>query len=122
MKTLLQIGLLVLLCAGCASQGDYRHESATAVNLTQKNYKILHAGVVGKSYGFRLLGFIPIVSPSYGEAKSDIYKSTNETLEGRPIALANQTEDRSSLYLILFSVPCVTITADIIEFTDAKSQ
>jgi hypothetical protein len=35
------------------------------------------------------------------------------------VALANQTEDRSSLYLILFSIPRVTITADVIEFTDA---
>jgi hypothetical protein len=40
---------------------------------------------------------------------------------GRSVALANQTEDVSSLNLIVFSIPKVTITADVIEFT-SRSQ
>ena len=70
------------------------------------------------SSGFYLLGFIPIVSPTYSAAKRSLYQSVGETLTGRSVALANQTEDRSALYLILFSVPRVTITADMVEFTD----
>jgi len=41
-----------------------------------------------------------------------------EPLTGRAVALANQLEDRSTFYLILFSIPKVTITADAIEFTE----
>jgi hypothetical protein len=75
---------------------------------------------VGESSGFKLLGIIPLASPLYSEAKANIYKSVDEPLSGRSIALANQTEDRSSLYLILFSIPKVTITADVVEFTSTN--
>jgi len=119
---LLSIVTVSVLLAGCASQGAYQASNATHVNLTGNNYKILQTGVIGKSYGFKLLGFIPIVSPLLSEAKANIYKSMSEPLNGRSIALANNTEDRSSLYLILFSVPCVTVTADIVEFTGGASQ
>ena len=119
---LLSIVTVSVLLAGCASQGAYQASNATHVNLTGNNYKILQTGVIGKSYGFKLLGFIPIVSPLLSEAKANIYKSMSEPLNGRSIALANNTEDRSSLYLILFSVPCVTVTADIVEFIGGASQ
>ena len=80
------------------------------------NYKIIKAGAKGQSSGFSLLGFIPILRPNYADAKSHLYKAVGEPLEGRSIALVNQTQDRSSLYLILFSIPRVTVTADIVEF------
>jgi hypothetical protein len=43
-----------------------------------------------------------------------------EPLTGKAVALADQMEDRSTLYLILFSIPKVTITADVIEFVDSS--
>ena len=61
------------------------------------------------------------MSPNYAEAKADLYASVGESLVGRSAALANQTEDKSSIYVILFSLPKVTITADVIEFT-SKGQ
>ena len=61
---------------------------------------------------------LPLGSPTYATAKQSLYQSVGEPLTGRAVALANQTEDRSSLYLILFSIPKVTITADVIEFID----
>ena len=90
----------------------------TQVSLAGKNYKLIKAGVMGHSSGFRLLGIVPITSPNYANAKASLYKSVSEPLTGRAVALANQTEDKSTLYLILFSIPRVTITADVIEFTD----
>jgi len=74
---------------------------------------------MGKSWGFRLLGIIPLASPEYSMAKKRLYDSVGETLNGKAVALANQTEDRSLMYLILFSVPKLTLTADVIEFTDS---
>jgi len=108
-----------LLLPGCASKGEFRGQATgTAVNLAGSNYKVIKVGVTGQSSGFNLLGIIPLSSPNYAEAKASLYKSVGEPLTGRSVALANQTEDRSSLYLILFSIPKVTITADVVEFND----
>jgi hypothetical protein len=113
----------VALCiASCSSTGSLPQSTGTAVSLQGNNYKVIKAGAKGESGGFYLLGIIPIVSPNYANAKADLYYSIGEPLEGRSIALANQTEDRSTIYLILFSLPRITVTADIIEFTGAKSE
>ena len=38
-------------------------------------------------------------------------------MEGRAAAVANVTQDSSKLNLLLFSIPKITVTADIVEFT-----
>jgi hypothetical protein len=119
LKGLISFTACTLLLVGCASRGEIKGGgTGTQVQLNQRNYKVIQAGAVGKSHGFRLLGIIPIVSPNYADAKKNLYESVGENLKGRAIALANQTEDDSSLYLILFSIPRVTITADLVEFID----
>jgi len=117
----LVLGVVSVLLAGCASEGRFEHATATDVRLSENNYRVIQPGARGGSSGFYLLGFIPISSPSYAVAKERLYKSTGEELKGRSVALANQTQDKSSLYLILFSIPTVTVTADVIEFTGAPS-
>jgi hypothetical protein len=62
--------------------------------------------------------FLPIVSPNHADAKASLYKSVEEPLTGKAIALINQTEDRSRFTLILFTITRITLTADVIEFTD----
>jgi len=114
--------MLLCLATGCSSVGGISGQTGTDVQLRQNNYKIITAGATGKSYGFKLLGIIPIVSPNYADAKEDLYKSVGVPLTGKAVALANQTQDRSSLYLILFSIPRVEITADVIEFTDQPAS
>lgn len=116
--------LCVLSCliAGCASQGAFSEGTGTQVNLSSNNYKLVKAGAKGHSSGFRLLGILPITSPNYADAKARLYQSVDEPLTGRSIALANQTEDKSTLYLILFSIPKVTITADVVEFTGTTAS
>lgn len=122
MKKLLAFLLLVAVICGCtASQGSMKQDNNTAVNLSKNNYTVVKAGAKGESTGFCLFGFICFISPNYAEAKTNLYSSSNEKLEGRSIALANQTQDHSSLYLVLFSIPKVTITADIVEFKDEPS-
>jgi hypothetical protein len=110
-----------ILLTGCVSYGRMSGQTGTAVSLSGKNYKMIKAGAMGKSSGFKLLGLIPISSPSYASAKASLYKSVGEPLPGRAVALANQTEDRSSLYLILFSIPRITVTADVVEFVDVPA-
>jgi hypothetical protein len=114
--------LTAALLAGCASSGDFHQSTGTNVSLHGNNYKVVKAGARGQSVGFYLLGFIPIVRPNYADAKSNLYKSVGKPLEGRSVALANQTQDKSSLYLLLFSIPKIVVTADIIEFNGAPSE
>jgi hypothetical protein len=117
--------LSIALCAislalltGCRSEGEMKGGSTnTSISLAGKNYKLLKGGAQGKDYGFWFL-FIPIVSPNYADAKANLYKSVDVPLTGKAIALANQTEDRSRLCLILVTIPRISITADVIEFID----
>jgi hypothetical protein len=109
---------LVSLFSGCSSVGEIKGgDTSTAVTLKENNYKLIKGAAVGTSCGFKLLGIIPFSRPTYASAKEDLYKSAGESLVGKSVALANQTEDRSGLYLILFSIPKLTLTADIVEFT-----
>jgi len=119
-KALLIVFTSLLILAGCSNVGDFTQLTGTDVSLKSNNYKVVKAGAKGKSYGFKLLGILPIASPSYADAKADLYRSSGQTLEGRSVALANQTQDHSTLYLILFSIPSITFTADIVEFNDGE--
>jgi hypothetical protein len=111
--------VLMAMLTGCSTEGEFRESSGTSVHLAGNNYKLIKEGVRGTSSGFRLLGFIRIVDPTHADAKASLYESVGQPLTGRSVAMANETEDRSSLYLILFSIPKITITADLVEFTDA---
>lgn len=110
----------LILFSGCATQPV----KGTAGGLTQttlagNNYKIIKTGVKGESTGFKFIG-IPITSPSEAEAKANMNAAVGEDLTGRAIGFVNQTEDRHSLWLILFSIPKITMTADVVEFVDKK--
>jgi hypothetical protein len=114
--------ILLCLATGCASIGHISGQTGTDVQLSKNNYKVIKAGAKGESSGFSLLGIIPLSSPNYADAKEALYKSVGEPLTGKSVALANQTQDSSILYLVLFSIPKVTITADVIEFTDQPAS
>lgn len=115
------LSILLFVVASCASSHvNVGQSTTTAVDLKGKNYQMIQAGATGTSYGFRLLGILPIASPHYATARRDLYASVKQPLNGKAVALANQMEDRSTLYLILFSIPKVTITADVIEFVDSS--
>jgi hypothetical protein len=108
---------------GCASTGEFKGQATAArVDLSKKNYKVIKVGAKGESSGFRFLGVIPFASPTYAQAKETLYDSIGIPLEGKAVALVNQTEDRSSIYLILFSIPKITITADVIEYLDEPAR
>lgn len=94
----------------------------TEVSLTHANYKMLQAGAEGRSYGFRfLLGIIPITAPSTADARADLYHHVGQSVNGRSVALVNVTEDRSTTWLLLFSIPKIVITGDVVEFEDSPA-
>jgi hypothetical protein len=115
----------MILCAGCASTHveNEAPSTQTQVNLTHGNYKMIKAGAEGRSYGFRfLLGIIPITAPSTAAARADLYSSIGQPVNGRSVALVNVTEDRSTTWLILFSIPKIVITGDVVEFAEETNS
>lgn len=124
MKTKLSTSFLTalaaaMLAAGCASSRVENNtpSTQTQVNLNHANYKIIKAGAEGHSYGFRfLLGIIPIAAPSTAAARADLYNNVGESVKGRSVALVNVMEDRSTTWLLLFSIPKIVVTGDVVEF------
>jgi hypothetical protein len=116
---------VVLLVASCASTNEENTNpsSQTQVSLTHANYKVVKAGAMGRSYGFRfLLGIIPIAAPSTAEARADLYASLGQPVNGKSVALVNVKEDHSTTWLLLFSIPKVVVTGDVVEFNEEKSE
>lgn len=131
MKTKSSVSLLATMCAaviiatGCASSRVENNmpSTETQVNLNHANYKVIKAGAEGRSYGFRfLLGIIPITAPSTAAARADLYKNVGESVSGRSVALVNVMEDRSTTWLLLFSVPKIVVTGDVVEFAQEGSS
>ncbi|MEN8189804.1 MAG: DUF6567 family protein [Thermodesulfobacteriota bacterium] len=123
LKLINYLGVVLLASVflfGCAEPKGSRFDktSGTSVNLEKDNYTMIKPAARGSSVGFKLFGLIPFKNPTYAEAKSDLYENVGEPLTGRSVALANQSEDSSTLYLILFSLPRLTLSADVIEFQE----
>lgn len=109
-------GLLVAACLGCSSRGLFPASMQTQVDLSRGNYRVVRSNISGTSMGFSLLGIIPIVPPTYTAAMSDLQSQAALT-EGQAQAFVNVVQEQTSLYLILFSLPMLTVRADIVEFT-----
>lgn len=125
MKSKLSVPLIaamsaaVILSTGCASSRveNTMPSTQTQVNLNHANYKVIKAGAEGRSYGFRfLLGIIPITAPSTAAAREDLYRNVGQPVNGKSVALVNVVEDRSTTWLLLFSIPKVVVTGDVVEF------
>jgi len=119
-RRIVAAAMLALTVAACSSRGQMDQGTNTGVVLSHNNYRVLKAGASGTSTGFWFL-FIPIVPRSYADAQADLYKSVGEPLQGRSVALATKTEDRTFFTLLLFSLPRLTVTADVVEFTDSPT-
>jgi hypothetical protein len=115
-RTLFLLGLLVV-SFGCANRGVVPYPTGTQVELTRKNYRIVKSNALGRSSGFSFLGVIPILPPRQTNAMSDLYSRAGLS-EGKAQALVNVIQEKSTLYLILFSVPRLTVRADVVEFIE----
>jgi hypothetical protein len=131
MKTLFpKLLIMCYFCTGCAgfalpaispsvSGGGGQQpllQTTTMVQLTSQNYRIVKTNVVGTDWGVNLLGLVPIVSPKYVTVMKQLYDA-GEVAEGKPQAIVNVIQQHSSPYFILFSIPRITIRADVVEFT-----
>jgi hypothetical protein len=101
-----------LLPSGSAN-ADFH--SGTAVRLEQANFTTVKTNVVGQTKGFALLGIITLVPARFSTAMDRLYGHA-EVRPGAAQTLANVVVERSSTYLILYSIPRVSIRADVVEF------
>lgn len=89
--------------------------TSTTVKLEQANFVTLKTNVVGMDKGFALFGIITMVPARFSLALDQLYEKA-EMQPGRPQTLANVVAERSSTFLILYSIPRVVIRADVVEF------
>lgn len=128
--TWLFLGAMSLLC-GCAAlpalpsmlstpKPSEGFLTATEVKQSEANFRVVKANAVGTAKGFKILGIIGIKPTSYAKAITHLY--TNAPMsEGRAQTWANVVYEKTSSYYVLFSIPRVTVRADLIEFTGASA-
>ncbi|MDH5641179.1 MAG: hypothetical protein OEY28_07785 [Nitrospira sp.] len=110
--------MLALIGCGVKKQSAFIQDSFKPTELTKINYRVLKAGAVGESSGFKLV-WIPFVSPTEGTAKLDMLNSLNKEgiqTAGKNIGFANATYDREMRGLLgLIGFPAIVLRADVIE-------
>jgi hypothetical protein len=121
------IASMTLLLGGCAAlaplaapllpngSASAEFRTATTVKLEQENFIVVKTNVVGRCKGFSLLGIITIVPARFDTAMDRLYGQA-EMQPGRSQTLASLVMERSTTYWILYSVPRVSIRADVVEF------
>jgi hypothetical protein len=107
--------LFILVASSCAgSIGKMPQATQSETHLDRANFRVIKASARGEDQGFYLLGFIPILMPSISDATDRLMQGISA--EGRAVSLTNVTQERQTLYLVLFSLPKIVVRADVIEF------
>jgi hypothetical protein len=113
-------GLPVASMMGSSSASALEIHNSTDVRLQAANFIVIKPNVVGQSKGFSLLGLLTIVPADFTKAMDRVYAQA-QIQPGRSQTLANLNMERNSTYLILFSIPRISICADVIEFIPAAA-
>jgi len=88
----------------------------TELRLTEGNFSVAKTNVVGEARGFALLGFITMVPARFQTAMDRLYTKA-EMQTGQAQTLGNIIMEKTSAYWILFSIPRISVRADVVEFT-----
>ncbi len=87
----------------------------TRVDLFRDDFVLVRTNVIGQCKGFSLLGLITIVPATVTKATSRMYASA-QMQPGEPQTPAHLIIEQTSSYYILFGIPKVTVSADIVAF------
>ena len=119
-----KLALFIVMCvlsvsiSGCgASLGIYPTLSETQVQLSRKNYRVIKSGVTATASVYYVLNVFPLDDTQlYKRAMNELRKKAN--MEGKSCAIANVTQDFSASTFLVVGKASVTLTADIVEFTE----
>jgi hypothetical protein len=118
-RILFVVGLLALVGSGCASYGaNYAMPMAhVCIDTIENDFKVAATHLKGSAECAYVLFGIPLGQPEI-VSKALAQVRDQAQMDGRPVALVNYTEDRSTWGIgKLFWKDKVTITADLIEYT-----
>lgn len=91
------------------------------ISLDRDDVKLVVGRARGTSTSFRLLGILPLWLPcSESDAIDRMYeycRQLGEAPEGKARTFANTNIERRANYFVLFSVPQLRATGDLVEFT-----
>jgi len=90
------------------------HEQ-TSVKLAQNDFALVKTNVVGRSKGLSLFGLITIYPATVTKVVSRMYGAA-QMKPGESQTLAHLIIEQTSTFWILFSIPKVEVSADIVEF------
>lgn len=89
------------------------------------NVKMVCGRAHGESYGFKLLGIIPITTASESEAVDRMYENARlrgVDLEGAPRHFVNTSYEKSNNYFVLASRPVIRVAADLVEIQGEPTE
>lgn len=111
-------GAVILGFSGCgASLGLYPTVTETQVQLNRKNFKVIKSGIVGTAECWYVLNVFPLDDTElYKRAMNEIRKQADAL--GKPYAIVNITQDFSASTYFVVGRAAVTLTADVVEFTE----
>jgi hypothetical protein len=95
--------------------------SQTVVKMQEGNFVLVRAHLAGQCKGFSLLGFITIVPAKYTEALDQLYAQAH-LRPGSSQTLAHLVVERSADYWVLFSIPEISVRADVVEFAQERKS
>ena len=129
--TTLVVTAVAALLSSCSqtSLGPTTHSGdrnlTKAVAIDRSDCKLVLGRAVGTDSGFSLLGFIPLKSPSESVAVDKMYENARQRgaqPEGKSRTFANTSIERTYQYFVLFGIPGIRSTGDLVEFTDGGSD
>ncbi|MBQ3218399.1 MAG: hypothetical protein IJB33_05960 [Akkermansia sp.] len=122
---------LMLLVSVAALVSCTQHNSPTGmhgdrgltsgVDINRHTVKMVCGRAHGASYGFKLLGILPIKQASEAEAVDRMYENARQrgaSPDGRARQFVNNSVERSANYFILGSMPVVYAAGDLVEIQD----
>ncbi|GIJ93479.1 DUF6567 family protein [Capnocytophaga stomatis] len=118
MKKIVLLGVASLFLASCGfHKGLTRNVNnhTTEVVLSKKNFKVVER-VKGEASDFYVLGFGGMKKALIEEARAEMLKKANLLDSSR--AIVNETVEVHNSEFVLFSKYTVTVSANVIEFTE----
>ena len=117
-------GMLALSAVSCSqtalTRGHHGDRGLTNnISVDRNDCKLILGRAVGEDRGFKLLGVIPLKSPSESVAVDRMYadaRARGAQPEGEARQFVNTSIEHTANYFILFSVPTVRSSGDLVQF------